>query len=184
MTKKSEAERYFEKVDCSDRDGCWIWLANRDGKGYGQFWSKGRLVKAHRWSYEWFIGPLPKYEAPDWWSITFLCGNRACMNPKDLDLVKASENAMCNNLGKFGVHNSRKTHCPQGHKYDGVHSNGGRYCRSCLKVKQKEYRGRKKAGMNVKYVKKDDEKGMTLEELFNEEPEAKLIRYVKWQNSQ
>lgn len=39
--------------------GCWEWTANRDRDGYGTFVVDRRPRRAHRWSYEYFVGPIP-----------------------------------------------------------------------------------------------------------------------------
>lgn len=38
---------------------CWEWTGARDLIGYGQFRANGRAVRAHRFAYEQFIGPIP-----------------------------------------------------------------------------------------------------------------------------
>lgn len=38
---------------------CWLWTGSRYPDGYGQFWYKGRNVRAPRFIYEQLHGPLP-----------------------------------------------------------------------------------------------------------------------------
>jgi hypothetical protein len=49
-------ERFWEKVDKTS--GCWLWTAAL-WKGYGRIAVGRRMVKAHRFSYELLIGPIP-----------------------------------------------------------------------------------------------------------------------------
>ena len=47
----TKSERFWAKVDCSNEDGCWLWMAALTRGGYGQFYD-GRVIYAHRWAYE------------------------------------------------------------------------------------------------------------------------------------
>lgn len=118
--------RFWSKVDKTG--GCWEWTAVTDGRGYGKFWFDGRMVRAHRWSYEHVVGPIPERLQLD-----HLCRNRGCVNPEHLEPVTNHENTL------RGVsHQAAKTHCPQGHLYDTentyVDTHGGRNCRACRRA--------------------------------------------------
>lgn len=52
-------ERFWSKVDRSDPDGCWPWLAGRHFRGYGFFAVNGRNVRANRVAYRLQVGPIP-----------------------------------------------------------------------------------------------------------------------------
>jgi hypothetical protein len=58
-------------------------------------------------------------------------------NPSHLQAISASENSA---LGKL-----RNTHCPSGHEYDYVKSQGYRGCRTCERSRNREARDRRKA---------------------------------------
>lgn len=122
-------DRFAEKIALTD-NGCIEWIAGIQGEGYGQFFA-GRSragetgkIAAHRWSYEYHVGPIP-----EGLHIDHLCRNRLCINPDHLEPVTPAENV----ARSFGNH--RKTHCPQGHPYDEVNTyrspKGGRVCRAC-----------------------------------------------------
>lgn len=111
---------------------CWTWLPPDDGCGYGQFYLNGSVVRAHRYSYEAFVGPIP-----DGLDIDHLCRNPRCVNPEHLEPVPPRENL----LRGFSpaANNARKTHCPQGHPYD--EANTYRYktqraCRACQRERR------------------------------------------------
>lgn len=68
--------------------GCWEWDGTLSVEGYGVFRENYRQIKAHRWTYEQFVGPIP-----DGLTIDHLCRNRRCVNPAHLEPVTAGENA-------------------------------------------------------------------------------------------
>ena len=55
--------------------------------GYGVTSIKGKLVRAHRVSYQEHVGPIPMGSV-----VHHTCANRACINPKHLQLLSSTEN--------------------------------------------------------------------------------------------
>lgn len=88
----SALDRFLDKIVALDDEqgGCWIWTASRGGHGYGygQFGiASGKMVPAHRWSYEHFVGPIP-----DGLVVDHLCRRIECVNPEHLEAVTQREN--------------------------------------------------------------------------------------------
>lgn len=107
-------------------DGCWMWTASLTVHGgYGQFNDGSTMVRAHRWSYEQHVGPIP-----DGLDLDHLCRNRWCVNPDHLEPVSRGENLLRGYAAR-GVADS----CAQGHPFDEsntfTRANGARGCRTC-----------------------------------------------------
>jgi hypothetical protein len=88
--------------------GCWNWRRYKDKDGYGNIRLNTKLLRAHRASYEAFVGPiLPGL------TIDHLCRNTSCVNPQHLEPVTRHENLMRSNAP--AAINAAKTHCLKGH---------------------------------------------------------------------
>lgn len=130
--------RFWQHV--SFGDGCWEWLAYRQPNGYGQFAiTSSKNVPAHRWAYEFCVGPIPAGYEPD-----HLCRNRACVNPDHIEPVTHRENGL-RGIGPAAI-NARKTHCLEGHLFAGanlyVRPDGTRECRICMRRRDRKRRMR------------------------------------------
>ena len=81
--------RFNARVDAPTPDGCWPWLGGKT-QGYGVFslGEGGRKMRAHRFAYETFVGPIPSGMLVD-----HACRNRSCVNPSHLRLVNRVQNA-------------------------------------------------------------------------------------------
>ena len=138
MLKRMLPERFMSKVDIQP-DGCWLWNASKSN-GYGYFRYNGNLGRAHRFSYQQIVGPIP-----DELELDHLCRNKDCCNPVHLEAVTHKENMRRCDAGK---NNSSKTHCLKGHPYDNENTynrlNGGRGCRKCRNSASRKYTTKRK----------------------------------------
>ena len=128
--------RFFQKVN---RDGpmakksifgrCWVWTGYRNPGGYGRFGSGSKVVLAHRWAYEHWIGPIPVGMPLD----HFACDNVACVNPTHLRPTSHRENIL--RSGGMSSKHAGRTHCNNGHEFTPentiVRADGYRSCRQC-----------------------------------------------------
>lgn len=147
------ADRIKLHVALDADSGCWVWqLALVPRTGYGCLSVDGKLLRAHRASYEAFVGPIP-----DGMQIDHLCRNRACVNPQHLEPVTAQVNNW-----RSPLTHGKETHCPYGHAYDDANTYRDprgmrRQCKTCRNVYRRlrgamtpeEREARKSAGLLV-----------------------------------
>ena len=141
MMKQNVHERFLAKIVAPSADECWQWTACTDSHGYGHFKVDGRGVGAHRFAYEYFVGPIP-----DGLELDHLCRVRNCVNPAHLEAVTHAENIR-RGESPLAI-NAAKTHCLKGHPLDAENTyrwRGGRHCRICVRARVRAYRARKRA---------------------------------------
>lgn len=140
-------ERFEAKIELEPTSGCWLWTAQLDRDGYGQFRFEGRKWAAHRLAYTALVGPIP-----EGLTIDHLCRVPGCVNPDHMEPVTIGENTRRGTTGqKTGAMQRAKTHCPQGHEYNApntyVYGEGKkRGCRTCRAASQRLYKARKNNG--------------------------------------
>jgi hypothetical protein len=127
-------DRFWTKIRLCD-NGCWEWDAAKIHGGYGVI-RTGRphkMVKAHRFAWEWFRGPIPPGLC-----VCHHCDNPPCVNPSHLFLGNNSDNVR-DSMEKGRYKNGTLTHCQNGHEYTpentyfwgGSSRPGRRNCRAC-----------------------------------------------------
>ena len=127
-------DRFLAKVDRSGE--CWLWTGALTTNGYGSFMKKKglQMVRAHRFSYEYFVGPIP--EGLD---LDHLCRVRNCVNPAHLEPVTRRINLL-RGMTQTAL-NASKTHCPAGHPYSPentyIRPKGQRVCKACSNLRSR-----------------------------------------------
>lgn len=85
---RTPLERFMEKVQEENAaDPCWLWTGALNSRGYGHFGVGSRVVRAHRWAYEHFVGPIP-----EGLTVDHLCEQKRCVNPEHMEAVTPEEN--------------------------------------------------------------------------------------------
>lgn len=104
-------ERFWIKVEKTQT--CWNWKGAKNIHG-GLVIVNNKHYRPNRLSYEIFKGKIPENKV-----VLSSCKNILCVNPSHLILTNKTNQ------------NNNKTHCPQGHPYSGVNSEGKRICHTC-----------------------------------------------------
>ena len=89
MPFDASAVKRFEASYGIDASGCWVWLRALNWNGYGLIRHRGRQLRAHRFAYELYVGPIPPALTLD-----HLCRDRGCVNPAHLEPVTRAENVL------------------------------------------------------------------------------------------
>lgn len=86
-----EQHRFLRKVCYNPETHCWDWWGAKYRGGYGHFRRKidgiWKMAKAHRYSYEFYKGPVPENQC-----ILHKCDNPSCVNPDHLFLGTNKDN--------------------------------------------------------------------------------------------
>lgn len=124
-------ERFFSYL--SEDDGCWIWTGPTTEPAAGRspyaiLIVGSKKVRAHRWSYEFFIGPIP-----EGLELDHLCRRTLCVYPWTLDPVPHKIN-----LQRAWHGGTPPDVCRNGHERtpeNTGYANGVRYCLICARIK-------------------------------------------------
>lgn len=84
-TTSSPEDRFWPKV--SKGESCWLFTGGTKNLGYGLFWLEGKMVLAHRFSWELVNGQIP-----DGLCVLHQCDTRNCVRPDHLYLGTMADN--------------------------------------------------------------------------------------------
>lgn len=84
------------KYIVNEETKCWEWQLGKDTCGYGCIWFNNKSIKAHRYYYELYKGPIP-----EGLQVDHLCRVRHCVNPEHLEIVTSAENTRRGNSAKI-----------------------------------------------------------------------------------
>ena len=77
--------RFVDKI--MKTETCWLWIACCGNEGYGQFWVNKKIIKAHRFAYELWIGKIPAGLC-----VRHKCDNPKCVRPEHLETGSHQDN--------------------------------------------------------------------------------------------
>lgn len=136
--------RFLKYVLVNKETGCWEWTGTSNGNGYGRVYMYGKMMGAHRVSYEHYVGAIaPRMQ------IDHKCRMKRCVNPYHLQQVSNCENIVLA-VERKENYQSSKTHCKHGHEFNEENtryakqprSNGiRRQCRACFRIYNRRNRG-------------------------------------------
>lgn len=145
MRARPLAERFNEKWTPEPMSGCWLWMASVTVDGYGAIASGGKVIRAHRVSWE-----IHRVQIPQDMCVLHHCDNPPCVNPEHLWIGTHEENVK-DMVRKGRAWNptaramTARTHCPRGHEFDGRNNRGDRFCRRCHNDQSMAYERRRRA---------------------------------------
>jgi hypothetical protein len=85
--RKNIKDRLLSKIKIDKKTDCWIWQGAQKGRGYGAVHYNKKLRRAHRVSFEVFVGEIKKGKI-----LLHSCNNPLCINPKHLSPGTHQEN--------------------------------------------------------------------------------------------
>jgi hypothetical protein len=119
--------------------GCWLWTGGMRGDQ-----RRGDFRPVVRWNGRYETVSRILLNAPPDLFACHRCDQSACVNPAHLFLGTASDNVR-DAVRKRRLAKLRRTLCPKGHPYDGVHRHGSSSARRCLRCHRESEAARKVA---------------------------------------
>lgn len=142
--------RFLVKFTVNAETGCWEWIAKPNPNGYAHFYYR-KSRRAHRVSYEHFVGVIP-----DGLVLDHLCRNRICVRPDHLEAVTHRENDLRGHSPNMLT--MKRGVCQRGHEMRGENAyvRNGRCgnvsvaCKACIRLASAAYRVKHKRVMAEK----------------------------------
>ena len=78
-TGRAPSKSFGERLELDEETGCWNWTGAKTGDGYGNVKRGGKSIRAHRYAFEKFVGPIPNGAC-----VLHSCDNPACCRPDHL----------------------------------------------------------------------------------------------------
>jgi hypothetical protein len=131
---RPDEERFLSYVK-PDPNGCLLWSGYLQN-GYGVFKpANNNKMVAHKWFYEYKLGPVPPG-----FQLDHLCRVRHCVNLNHLEPVTPKENNRRSQSAS--AKNAKKTHCLRGHLFNEANTyirpNSARMCRVCARLSKRK----------------------------------------------
>ncbi len=109
----------FDSYWTENENRCRIWHGGKSDRGYGYYYDKPKMVRAHRYAWEQVNDHIPAGM-----TIDHLCKVKLCVNPEHLEVVTHSENIL--------RHQAPGGRCRKGHDNWHHRADGrGRECKTC-----------------------------------------------------
>lgn len=140
--RKDMEPRFWEKVDQSPENGCWLWVGAIDKNGYRQMRVTPNTLKAHRIAYELLVGPIP-----DGLILLHSCDSRRCVNPAHLSVGTYKDNYDDMMRKGRNPNNVRRETCSKGHPHipeNRYYLRGKSWCKICRHQYITEYNARQR----------------------------------------
>lgn len=143
-------DRLLRAVSVAEDSGCWMWMGRRDKGGYGKFrLADGKESRAHRTSYQLFVGPIPTGLL-----LRHTCDTPSCVNPDHLVPGTHREN-MDDLLERHPAYG--RDHCPKDPSHEYRFRAGKRECKTCENARKRNAYRAKMGTLNTpeRWYRKD-----------------------------
>lgn len=87
LKPKTIIDKFADRCRVNPVKGCWLWIGSMSRKRYGNFYVRGKIIAAHRFSFLYFNGQIP-----NGMMIMHECDTRHCVNPEHLSYGTNDEN--------------------------------------------------------------------------------------------